>query len=66
MQISEQLGTLITILWKGHGWDLCYLQRTAAAKQKGAWEENIFVLHAVDRNTDNLQTATSISNGKIL
>lgn len=35
MPVPEQLGTLITALWKEHGWALCHLQR-AAAKQKGA------------------------------
>lgn len=49
---------------KGHGWDLCHLQR-AAAKQKGAWEDNGFVLHAVIRNTDNHQAQAGISKGKI-
>lgn len=65
MPIPEQLGTLITTLWKEQGWDLCHLQR-AAAKQKGAWEENIFALHAIDRNIENLQIETSICKGKIL
>lgn len=38
----------------------------SSCKTKGLWEENIFVLRAVVRNTDNLQIETDICEGKIL